>query len=167
LPTGFHRIRHYGLFGNRHRTAKLARCRQLLGMSPSGPVAASPDYRDRHESADRRVAAHVSDLRRRTHDGGRGLATCVHAASPHRHVMTRPTAAPQRDAPHMTGVVCLVSLSTRRLDGRRALQAPTSLVASLQVLSIGARRAQVTRPHCTLGRQARRFNPHSADRAAA
>ena len=50
LPTGFHRIRHYGLFGNRHRTAKLARCRQLLGMSPPRPTAAPSDYRDRHEA---------------------------------------------------------------------------------------------------------------------
>ena len=50
LPTGFHRIRYYGLFGNRHRTAKLARCRQLLGMSPPRPIAAATDYRDRHEA---------------------------------------------------------------------------------------------------------------------
>ena len=32
LPSGFHRIRYYGLLGNRHRHAKLARCRQLLNM---------------------------------------------------------------------------------------------------------------------------------------
>ena len=50
LSTGFHRIRYFGLFGNRHRTAKLARCRQLLGMVPPRPVAAAPDYRDRHEA---------------------------------------------------------------------------------------------------------------------
>ncbi len=30
LPHGFMRIRHYGLFANRHRKAKLARCRALL-----------------------------------------------------------------------------------------------------------------------------------------
>ena len=50
LPIGFHRIRYFGLFGNRHRTAKLARCRQLLGMVPPRPVAAAPDYHDRHEA---------------------------------------------------------------------------------------------------------------------
>ena len=49
LPIGFHRIRYYGLFGNRHRTAKLARCRQLLRMSPP-PIVAAPDYRDHHEA---------------------------------------------------------------------------------------------------------------------
>lgn len=57
LPTGFHRIRYYGLLGNRHRAEKLTRCRQLLGMvSPPAseiPVAtpAGPrDYRDRLEA---------------------------------------------------------------------------------------------------------------------
>ena len=50
LPTGFHRIRYYGLFGNRHRTAKLARCRQLLDMATPPPVPAAADYRDRHEA---------------------------------------------------------------------------------------------------------------------
>jgi len=30
LPTGFMRIRHYGLLANRHRKAKLERCRELL-----------------------------------------------------------------------------------------------------------------------------------------
>lgn len=53
LPRGFHRIRYYGLLGNRHRIAKLARCRQLLGapgpetIAPASPP--SPDYRDRYE----------------------------------------------------------------------------------------------------------------------
>jgi hypothetical protein len=51
LPYGFQRIRHYGLLANRHRAAKLARCRQLL----STPVPAANltdtalDYRDRYE----------------------------------------------------------------------------------------------------------------------
>jgi len=53
LPTGFQRIRYYGLLGNRHRAEKLARCRQLLGMPPASatptPVDA-PDYRDRVEA---------------------------------------------------------------------------------------------------------------------
>src|SRR6202162_2163473 len=43
LPEGFQRIRHYGLFSNRHRAENLARCRELLGVS--APVAPSPrDY---------------------------------------------------------------------------------------------------------------------------
>lgn len=38
LPTGFQRIRHYGLLSNRGRQAKLARCRELLAV-PSLPLA--------------------------------------------------------------------------------------------------------------------------------
>ena len=33
LPSGFVRVRHYGLLANRHRQEKLARCRELLGMT--------------------------------------------------------------------------------------------------------------------------------------
>jgi Putative transposase/Transposase zinc-binding domain len=33
LPTGFMRIRHYGILANRHRHEKLALCRRLLGSS--------------------------------------------------------------------------------------------------------------------------------------
>jgi len=51
LPSGFHRIRYYGFLGARHRRAKLARCRQLLGSSEPIPTPADPtsppDYRDR------------------------------------------------------------------------------------------------------------------------
>jgi len=52
LPTGFHRIRYYGFLGNRHRTEKLARCRQLLGTSASEtPASTLPtDYRDRYQA---------------------------------------------------------------------------------------------------------------------
>jgi hypothetical protein len=41
LPPGFHRIRYYGLFGNRHRADRLAQCRRLLGM-PAPPVPLVP-----------------------------------------------------------------------------------------------------------------------------
>ena len=34
LPDGFVRIRHFGLLANRGRTAKLARCRELLAAAP-------------------------------------------------------------------------------------------------------------------------------------
>ena len=44
LPSGFVRVRHYGLLANRHRQAKLARCRELLGMAvPPQPDTASTD----------------------------------------------------------------------------------------------------------------------------
>lgn len=53
LPPGFHRIRYYGLLGNRHRQDKLDQCRRLLDMSLAPlkePDPAAPaDYRDRHE----------------------------------------------------------------------------------------------------------------------
>jgi hypothetical protein len=46
LPTGFVRVRHYGLLANRHRREKLARCRELLGTAaaqPADPAPAEPD----------------------------------------------------------------------------------------------------------------------------
>ena len=40
VPDGFVRIRHFGLLANRTRTAKLARCRELLAPPPAaGPAA--------------------------------------------------------------------------------------------------------------------------------
>jgi hypothetical protein len=53
LPQGFHRIRYYGLFANRHRADELAQCRQLLAMpapvpNPTTDIPAA-DYRDRLE----------------------------------------------------------------------------------------------------------------------
>jgi hypothetical protein len=56
LPVGFHRIRYYGLLGNRHRRANLAHCRQLLDMKPSEPIPCAStlgDYRDRYEGLTR------------------------------------------------------------------------------------------------------------------
>jgi len=51
LPTGFQRIRHYGLLANCHRQAKLEHCRQLLAAPAPvvEPPAESLDYRDRYE----------------------------------------------------------------------------------------------------------------------
>ena len=51
LPSGFQRIRYYGLLGNRYRTEKLARCRELIGMPEPEPKADAPDkdYRDTYE----------------------------------------------------------------------------------------------------------------------
>jgi Putative transposase/Transposase zinc-binding domain len=40
LPRGFQRLRHFGLLSNRARAAKLAHCRQLLGVSPTLPLNA-------------------------------------------------------------------------------------------------------------------------------
>ncbi len=60
LPQGFMRIRHYGLFANRQRRAKLARCRELL---------AQPEPKARSEES---VAAM---MRRIT---GRDILACPH-----------------------------------------------------------------------------------------
>jgi hypothetical protein len=51
LPSGFQRIRHYGLLANCQRAVKLARCRELLAVpAPTAQPADTPvDYRDRYE----------------------------------------------------------------------------------------------------------------------
>jgi hypothetical protein len=43
LPTGFHRIRHYGLFANPARAANLAKARALLQTTPPSPSDTSAD----------------------------------------------------------------------------------------------------------------------------
>jgi hypothetical protein len=49
LPDGFHRIRHYGFLANAQRAAKLALCRQLLGVPPATPASTAPaNYRERY-----------------------------------------------------------------------------------------------------------------------
>jgi hypothetical protein len=51
LPSGFQRIRHYGMLANRTRDAKLAQCRQLLDSPVPTPTATEEpaDYLDRYE----------------------------------------------------------------------------------------------------------------------
>lgn len=60
LPSGFMRIRHYGIFANRHRRNKLARCRELL---------------DQPEPA-RQVRESVEDMMERL--TGRDILACPH-----------------------------------------------------------------------------------------
>jgi hypothetical protein len=54
LPDSFHRIRYFGFLCNHQRERKLARCRELLGMTPPDPAeprSATPaDYRVLHQS---------------------------------------------------------------------------------------------------------------------
>jgi hypothetical protein len=50
LPAGFQRIRHLGFLGNRHRTVKLARCRELLGAATDRPPMGSNDNSTGHIS---------------------------------------------------------------------------------------------------------------------
>src|SRR5512133_3181467 len=49
LPNGFHRTRHYGLFANANRAAKLADCRRLLALPEPAPPAPAADYRERYQ----------------------------------------------------------------------------------------------------------------------
>jgi hypothetical protein len=51
LPSGFQRIRHYGLLANRCREAKLQRCRNLLSTPAPNPAPEHEpeDYRDRYQ----------------------------------------------------------------------------------------------------------------------
>ena len=76
LPRDFHRIRHFGLLASRHRTAKLALCRRLLGM-PAGEPATEPppDYRDRFEQL-------TGESLRQCPACRRGLMLCVETFQP-------------------------------------------------------------------------------------
>jgi hypothetical protein len=57
VPRGFMRIRHYGLLANRHRTEKLARCRQLLGCRLLVAAPAGLDDQDPGRTADTSLQA--------------------------------------------------------------------------------------------------------------
>ena len=48
LPDGFHRIRHYGLFANGRRVAKLAHCRLLLAAPTPPSPSPTADYHERY-----------------------------------------------------------------------------------------------------------------------
>ena len=49
LPPGFRRIRYFGFLCNRHRAAKLARCRELLSMPEPVAPSTKEDDRDLHQ----------------------------------------------------------------------------------------------------------------------
>jgi len=50
LPTGFMRIRHYGILANRHRHEKLTVCRRLLGAATTGEAEPCEEAREARES---------------------------------------------------------------------------------------------------------------------
>jgi Putative transposase/Transposase zinc-binding domain len=50
LPTGFVRIRHYGILSNRHRHQKLELCRRLLGSSKAAELESPEEPKETHES---------------------------------------------------------------------------------------------------------------------
>ena len=43
LPSGFHRIRHFGLLANGNRAAKIARARELLAVTPRSKRSETPE----------------------------------------------------------------------------------------------------------------------------
>ena len=51
LPDGFHRIRHYGLFANGHRTERIELCRKLLDV-PAAQLESENERNDKTELAD-------------------------------------------------------------------------------------------------------------------
>ncbi|CDX11376.1 transposase [Mesorhizobium plurifarium] len=78
LPNGFKRIRYYGLLGNRHRKEKLARCRELLGMTQADAQAepkVSADYRDKVEKLTGRSLRECPTCHQ-------GLMVCVEVLEP-------------------------------------------------------------------------------------
>ena len=50
LPTGFMRIRHYGILANRHRHEKLALCRRLLGSGTAAELESPEETKETRES---------------------------------------------------------------------------------------------------------------------
>ena len=77
LPTGFQRIRHYGLLANQYRVVKLDRCRQLLAAPK--PEVKSPDtsldYRDRYEKITGISLRHCPEC-------GHGQMVCIEIFQP-------------------------------------------------------------------------------------
>ena len=73
LPTGFMRIRHYGILANRHRHEKLALCRRLLGSDSAIEPESPRDKGDPRKPFVDHADASVPGLWRRTDDRDRGI----------------------------------------------------------------------------------------------
>jgi len=58
LPSGFQRIRHYGLLANCHREVKLEKCRQLLQAPPPLPIVA-PGQLERFQRSRSAAVGHI------------------------------------------------------------------------------------------------------------
>jgi Putative transposase/Transposase zinc-binding domain len=79
LPRGFHRIRHYGLLGNAHRTSNLTTARTLLNAPPAAPTSQAASTCD--DSATSRPSAPHPFLCR--HCGAPMTIVCTLAPLPH------------------------------------------------------------------------------------
>jgi hypothetical protein len=65
VPTGFVRVRHYGLLANRHREEKLALCRRLLGCAGQPQVESAATAKEEKTEG----AAEVRDRCPVCHEG--------------------------------------------------------------------------------------------------
>ena len=81
LPSGFHRIRHYGLIANNARKEKLALARELLQVAP--------------------VATSVADSGDAAHDDVRPTFVCAHCGAPMIIVQTFLRGQAIRAPPHV------------------------------------------------------------------
>jgi hypothetical protein len=141
LPNGFQRIRYYGFLGNRYRTEKLARCRQLLGMAASAPPApeAGQDYRDRCQELTGSSLQECPVCHRgRMAGSGDPAAQTQPADGGHRHLMTltleNPVILPRTNfawSSQRTSVATSVTKTIRRqIEGIRRATHNLSLAAS-------------------------------------
>jgi Putative transposase len=152
LPSGFQRIRYYGLLGNRYRRDKLARCRELIGMPKLEPkaAAADKDYRETYETL-----TGVSLCRCPVCPAAIWCCSALFSRSPragsnhHRYVMTTQQPSRFHTAPNglfegnqTTVAVRLESSlvpSYSRLDGATSPRQPTRWIALAPLF--GARQA--------------------------
>jgi hypothetical protein len=95
LPSGFVRIRHFGLLANRHREEKLTRCRLLLSATPAArnpePPRPEPGEATKMESGPDDPAVAAPDSRVRCPVCGKGRMVVIEVLP---RSDTRPPAVP-------------------------------------------------------------------------
>ena len=170
LPSGFHRIRYYGLLGNRHRHAKLARCRQLLTMPCADTIrrrtvvaGLSRSLRGAHGHllADvPRAAASRPHARDRAPDPARPLP--CRSSTPHDHsIPPIPPRPPTRAGASVESCgICGVRMLSRQLRFPSAVPSADAepLLDDLRAV-FGAHQSRSITAFCAT---TTRFNPHSA-----
>ena len=159
LPSGFHRIRHYGLFANGGRAENLARARELLGVSPT-------QSEPRDTDAMRRAADTLAPMPvlRWPHDHHRDLRARLHAAEPDRRARSGSThhdAAPDSTTPKRCSPVPLVldrrgRRSRSKPHRRTLLRCHSDMLRSLKVPRLGPSSSRHRAPHAA---QARPIEP--------
>ena len=90
LPRGFQRLRHFGLLSNRARGAKLARCRQLLGLSQDSTNTLLAQPRDYQALYQALTGASLTSCPACRH----GQLRCIELIAPLSQLLPRLTAAP-------------------------------------------------------------------------